>query len=40
MKKISKPKYMKKGWWKCKCGQENGRGFKLCQKCLKIKPKK
>jgi len=28
-----------KGWWKCKCGQESGKGFKLCPKCLRIKPK-
>ena len=28
-----------KGWWKCKCGQENGRGFNLCQKCLEVNPK-
>ena len=30
-------KELKKGWWKCSCGQENGKGFKLCQKCLKLK---
>ena len=31
---------MKKGFWECNCGQENGKGFKLCQKCLEVKPKK
>ena len=30
---------MKKGWWQCKCGTENGKGFKLCQKYLELKPK-
>ena len=36
MKKIMSK--IKKGWWICECGQENGKGFKLCQKCLKLNP--
>lgn len=35
-----KKQKLKKGHWICKCKQENGRGFRLCQKCLEVKPKK
>ncbi len=33
-------KEIKKKQWICKCGQENGKGFNLFQKCLNVRPKK
>lgn len=33
-----KKKTKNKKQWVCECGQENGKGFNLCQKCLEVKP--